>query len=481
MTRRILSLLLIVLLLAAPVCAAAGPDTTGLQQSVQTCQRAVPAPDYGTEWIVILSCTASADAAYGARYWAAIGPSVAQRQGVLDSRRYTEYSRVVLAVTAAGHNAADVGGYDLTAPLQDTETVARQGINGVCYALLALDSGDYPAAVRSSYVEALLRAQLDDGGWAFSGTHADVDMTAIALQALAPYRGQEAVDTAIEAGLSRLSALQKASGGFASYGTENCESSAQVILALCQLGIGLDDKRFVKHGRTVLEAMQAYRLRDGSYCHIAGGEAANTATWQAALALCSLQRLADGLPGVYTMTARYPSFSDTAGHWAGSDIEKAVQLGLFDAGGAFRPEEEMTRGELVSALWRAAGSPRATGRAFSDVPSGAACYTAALWGRSSGVMHGVDAQRFDPSGRLTRAQLVTALWRMAGQPKAPLPAAAKQYADWTSTSSWAEPAMRWAVQAGLINGIAGQLRPSDPLTRAQAAVMLVRSLEGSKA
>lgn len=475
MTRRLLALLLVVVLLATSVLAA-----SDLQTSVQHYQNSVPQPGYGAEWGVIAICAAGSDAKYGERYWSAIQQTVADYGGVLDSRKYTEYSRVVLAVTAAGHDATDVGGYDLTAALNDAEAVARQGVNGVLYALLALDSGSYSSTQRNGYVDAILAAQLDDGGWALSGTNGDTDVTAIALQALAPYRSSADVTAAVDAGLTRLSKLQKANGGFASYGAENCESNAQVILALCQLDIALDDPRFVKNGNTALDAMQTYRLSNGSYCHLAEGEASGIATEQAMLAMVSLQRIADGLPGVYTLTEGYRSFTDTTTHWAGEDIDKAVQLGLFTAGGKFRPNENMTRGELVAALWKSAGSPSATAEPFSDVPASASYYRATLWGRSTGIMGGVSETSFAPAQTLTRAQLATALWRMAGKPAAAnitTYSGAKQFADRNDTPSWAQTAMGWAVKTGLMNGVNNELQPNGLLTRAQAATMLVRYLE----
>ena len=108
--------------------------------------------------------------------------------------------------------------------------------------------------------------------------------------------------------------MQKPSGGFSSYGTENCESSAQVILALCQLGIDIDDPRFVKNGKTALDAMQSYRNKDGSYRHLADGDATEIATCQATMALVALEQRSKGQPGIYTMK---PMFSDLGKHWAG--------------------------------------------------------------------------------------------------------------------------------------------------------------------
>lgn len=425
-------------------------------------------------------CAGSSDKSYGEKYWAAIQTYVADCGGVLDTRKYTEYSRVILAVTAAGYDATNVAGYDLTAPLADVDATTKQGINGAIHALLALDAGAYASNVRQKYVNAVLDGQKDDGGWALSGDVGDVDMTAMALQALAPYRSQTAVSKAIDRGLTRLSAQQKDDGSFSSYGVNNCESCAQVILTLCQLELPLDDARFVKNGKTALDAMNSFRLSNGSYRHTADGEASGKATEQALLAMTSLQRLEDGLAGVFTLTDIYPPYTDIIGHWARTNIEAAAEQGLFRTGGRFRPDDTMIRSELVAALWQAAGAPSATGTGYTDVAKTASYHTAAIWAKSAGVMNGVSETSFGPAKNLTRAELATALWRMAGKPAATEVqklSEAKNFKDVDTVPSWATESMGWAVKTGLMKGANGELRPNDSLTRAEAATMLMRYLE----
>lgn len=207
--------------------------------------------------------------------------------GVLSNTKSTEYSAVILTLTAAGYDARDVAGYDLTEALFDTGFVTKQGINGAIFALLALDSGEYPApdGLRDALVDAILARQLSDGGFAFSGERADPDMTAMALSALAAYIDRADVAEAVAAGLDALSALQDENGGFASYGDENAESCAQVILALTALELPPSDERFVKNGVSVLDALLAYGLEDGSFSHVPGGETDAMATMQAYAAL----------------------------------------------------------------------------------------------------------------------------------------------------------------------------------------------------
>lgn len=105
------------------------------------------------------------------------------------------------------------------------------------------------------YIDRILECQLPDGGWSlFGGTSAassgdgvsDPDITGMALQALAKYQDQPAVAKATEEALACMSKKQNSEGGFSSWGTKNSESCVQIIVALCELGIPLDDPRFVK-------------------------------------------------------------------------------------------------------------------------------------------------------------------------------------------------------------------------------------------
>ena len=278
---------------------------------------AVSAPRYGSlggEWTVLALARGGADTetAYFTGYCAALEQTVREANGVLSERKYTEYSRVILALSALGKDARDVAGYDLTLPLGDFEKTKAQGMNGAIYALLALDSRDYPMpqnaaastqATRQLYVDAILAAQLADGGWSFMGEDADPDLTAMALQALAKYREQSSVQLAANRALVCLSAMQNADGGFSSWGSENAESCAQVLLALNALGLDADDSRFVKNGHSVLDALLTYQNADGGFCHEHSGETNLMASEQAACALASLVRAERGESGLYRMAA----------------------------------------------------------------------------------------------------------------------------------------------------------------------------------
>ena len=146
----------------------------------------------------------------------------------LHRAKVTDNARVILALTAIGKDVTNVGGHNLLKGLDNMAYVQTQGINGPIFTLIALDSHNYPTmgdVTREKLIETILGAALEDGGWTLSGTKADPDMTAMAIQALALYyKTNETVKAAVDKALEALSALQRNDGGFGSWGTINSES-----------------------------------------------------------------------------------------------------------------------------------------------------------------------------------------------------------------------------------------------------------------
>ena len=224
----------------------------------------------------------------------------------LHRSRSTDNSRIILALTAIGRDVTNVGGHNLLKGLDSMAYIQKQGINGPVFALIALDSHVYPVSgdvTREKLVQAILDAALANGGWALDGDLADADMTAMAIQALAPYyAGNETIKAAVDKALTVLSGLQLADGGFASWGNANCESNAQVLVALTALGIDpAEDSRFAKNGKTVLDALAGYYVEGGGFKHIANGELDGMATEQGYYALAAYYRLMNKQSGLYDM------------------------------------------------------------------------------------------------------------------------------------------------------------------------------------
>lgn len=225
----------------------------------------------------------------------------------LHPTKVTDNARVILALTAIGKDVTNVGGHNLLKGLDNMAYVQAQDINGPIFTLIALDSHNYPTmgdVTREKLIQVILDAQLNDGGWDLSADKADPDMTAMAIQALAPYyKTNETVKAAVDKALEALSALQRSDGGFDSWGTVNSESCAQVIVALTALGIDpTADSRFVKNGHTVLDALAGFYVTGGGFRHTAGGERNDMATEQGYYALAAYYRFANTQTRLYDMS-----------------------------------------------------------------------------------------------------------------------------------------------------------------------------------
>ena len=229
--------------------------------------------------------------------------------GRLDKNKATENARIILALTAIGKDVTNVDGHDLLAGLNEMSYLSKQGINGAIFTLIALDSHSYTPAgdvTRDKLVQAILDAQISgDGGWSLDGKNADVDMTAMAIQALAAYyKSNSSAKKAVDKGLSWLSSVQQNDGGFTSWGAANSESCAQVIVALTALGIDpAKDSRFIKNGVSVLDALCSFAVNGGGFKHLATETSANgMATEQGFYALVAYYRLLNGQTSLYDMT-----------------------------------------------------------------------------------------------------------------------------------------------------------------------------------
>ena len=312
--KRLSALLLLLAMLVS--LAACGKEETPIEKTARYLQAQIPEPTcaaVGGDWLVfgLARSGLKAPQKYFDTYYKNVEDYIVSVDGVLSRKKNTEYSRVILALTAIGKNPADAAGFNLLLPLGDFDETVRQGVNGVIFALLALDSGGYEIpeapeaetqATRELYVGELLRREIPDGGWALTGGTPDADMTAMALQALAKYRDRQDVEDAVQRGLAALSALQEPNGAYLSWDEENSESVCQVIVALTELGISLDDERFVKNGQTLPQVLERFACEDGSYRHSLNGNSDEMATEQAFYALAAIHRAETGKTTLYDMT-----------------------------------------------------------------------------------------------------------------------------------------------------------------------------------
>ena len=291
----------------------------------------------GLDWYTLYMYRAGYENDYAA-YGSALEDAVSQKyqeNGGLDRVRASEWHRTGLAATACGGDALAFGTNAAGETINlvadgvydrgKTEDLGAQGINGLTWGLLLLDSRGYSvpagaADTRETILTRILSAQSAERGFSLSGEGVNADLTAMTLQALAPYQNsthvftvtdkatgttvERTVSEAIELALGALSACQMENGGFGDDG-ESSESAAQVIIALCALGIDpATDARFVKRGGSVLDALLRFAKPDGGFAHTLekGADGSNAMAGEQALgALTAYMRFKDGLHSLYDL------------------------------------------------------------------------------------------------------------------------------------------------------------------------------------
>ena len=515
--------------LAVPTLAASSVQTE-MQGSAAYMVSAVKAPEVssiGGEWAVLGLARSgySVPKDYFDNYYANVEKYVKSCKGVLHERKYTEYSRVILALTAIGRDPSNVAGYNLLMPLGDFDKTIWQGLNGPIWALIALDSGNYTSpknttaktqSTRPLFVDEILNRQQKDGGWTLDDTRdSDPDMTAMVLQALAKYQSQPAVKTATDKALTYLSKAQDRNGGFASWGTVNAESAAQVIVSLCELGIDLNDSRFVKNGHGLIENLLTFRQSNGSFTHTLDSAEGNNqmATEQCFYALVAADRSENGKSSLYRMndvvkntakpntninkskaddsmnvpsvTAPGTTFSDIKNHANKAAIEELASRGIINgmSKDTFAPNKTMTRAEFAAIVTRALGLAAKDTKAFTDVPSSKwyAGYIGAA--NSSGIVNGVGGGKFNPDGTITRqeaAAMVARAAKLCGLDTTMDAVATRnmlaQFGDYRSAASWATESLAFCYSAGILDQSDLNIQPTKAILRCEIAQMLYNML-----
>lgn len=307
-----------------------------MQETAALMYKTIPKPvvaSIGGEWTVLSLARSGIKVPkkYYEDYYKRVEKTVKDAKGILHRMKFTEYSRVILALTAINKDVTDVGGYNLLSYLSDFDNVKKQGINGPIFALIAFDTGNYDIPIdknasvqttRQGIIDFILDKEIHKGtskagGWALSGTDPDPDITFMAIQSLANYRDQKEVKEAVDRALKIMSKKQLSTGGYNSWGTENCESTAQAIVALTALGIDIDtDSRFIKTDKkgnknTLMDGMMQFYCKGGGFAHVNagydGGGGSGTglnamATDQGMYALDAYYRYINGKNKLYNMT-----------------------------------------------------------------------------------------------------------------------------------------------------------------------------------
>lgn len=312
MKKRIVSLLLIMTLALTMTFGggaefAAAASQSEITKAFENCgdyiYETVTEPIYGStggEWVMYGLAQADYPMSdeYIAKYQANVEKAVKEGYrgvpGQLHDRKYTEYSRVIVAYAALGLDPTDIAGYNMVEKLADFDQVVWQGINGPIWALRALDAGNYKipkvsgienVTTRQKLVNYILSYQLDDGGWNLYYSQSDdkaenakqkaqlkgdPDLTGMAMTALAPYRSQTKVKAALDKAAACLSAMQNAEGGYTAWGASSSESISQAICGLTSVGINPNtDSRFKKNGKSLVDALLSfYDEKTGGFRHV---------------------------------------------------------------------------------------------------------------------------------------------------------------------------------------------------------------------
>ena len=280
----------------------------------------------------------------------------------------TDYAKYSIVADSFGPEYSSFYDDEYTDTYSDPEFAQKQGINGAVYALIALNAVPREKDRQSSaekLVDYILSSQLEDGGWTFYGNVYDPDMTGMVIQALAPYynsKNNNKITQAVDKAISLLSDVQNENGTYSSYGSENCESTAQVVTALSSVGIDSDkDNRFIKNGKSALDALKSfYNTGEGTFSHIVGAESNKYSTAQAFYALCAYYRFSNGMTILYDMSdtinsseqTESPDEADGSGTDTSEQSEvseiKENKVEMSEETGKNKPESKVETADTVS-------------------------------------------------------------------------------------------------------------------------------------
>ena len=311
--KRVFSILLVLCLLATLPVSAFAAEEDSIREAFETTgdyMAALGDPSAGStggEWMALGFARSGREVPDS--YYDSVVAYVDEKideNGRLHATKCTTNCRFIVALTAIGKDPTNVGGHNLLAGLNDMGYIRKVGVSGVIWTLIAFDCGQYemPKGIdRETLVDTILDFQVPGGGWANSGNIADPDVTSMAIQALAPYREEPEVQSALDDAVAVLAGMLDETGNFPSQYGASSESVSQVIVALCTLGIDPNtDARFVKNGMSALDGLLGYYVEGGGFKHIHSGKIDGIATEQGYYALAAYFRMLEGKNPLYDMT-----------------------------------------------------------------------------------------------------------------------------------------------------------------------------------
>lgn len=493
----------------------------------------------GGEWAIIGLARSGYEVPnqYYQKYYNVVENYVKSLDGKLHDKKYTEYSRLIVALSAIGKDARDVGGYNLLTALGDYDKTIWQGLNGPIWALIALDSREYdmpenPAAevqaTRQMYIDRILECQLSDGGWSlFGGTESedkdsksDPDITGMALQALAKYQDIAEVKKATEEAIECMSKQQNENGGYFSWGSENSESCVQVIVALAELGIPLEDERFIKNGKTLLDNLLSYHLEGKGFLHTLDGTGSNQmAAEQGFYGIVAAKRLRDKKSSLYRMDdainigSQSPDFKNIEGlenkdqvinmmpivkpgltfeditgvnaHKYQSAIESLASRLIIDGKtkDKFEPNSNMTRAEFATIIVKSLGIETKGEEKFKDVKKSDWFFDYVATANRYGIVNGVSKDEFKPNNTISKQEaaiMLTNAAKLAGMDiemdKASVRDNLSQFEDYVLVKDWAMPSLAFCYREDILDDSSMSIDPKKIITRGEITQMVFNML-----
>ena len=417
-------------------------------------------------------------------------------------RKITDYERYVLTIEALGGDPTNIGGYDLIEKIYNNERMTMQGTNGLIFALIALDSGNYqvPSTAkwnREKILADILTNQNKDGGFTLvNGDASDVDITAMAISSLVNYKDiRPEVKTTIDKAVNWLSSVQQASGGFIADGKENSESASQVIIALASADIDPQGPSFTKANGNVVENLLSYQSKDGGFANLKNEKSNQIASEQALLALLALDHYSKNLPSIYQfanqeiekeVATSIPDFADVdqISDYALQSIydvfDKGVMVGVGKNPLRFAPKQNLTRAQFTAILVNLLEGEvsEQSNIVFKDVLPGQWYYNVVMKANELGIVRGTSNTTFSPNDPITREQVAVILARafdLMVNENEPKPAV---YNDIANLNPYNQAAIQALYDHNLLKGYeGGQFKPKNYVTREMGAVIAERLSE----
>lgn len=529
--KKTVSVLIVFLVLISKISVFAVPDiytsaehtAEYLMNTIDSTGQAFP----GSEWSVfgLARYHTSLPERYFEQYYGDVKDYIDANNGELNFRKNTDYSKLILVLTALGIDAQKVSNCNLFQKLGDFEKTVSQGQNGAIWALIALDCGNYVIpqnegvsvqASREMYIEYILTSQKTDGGWSLGDSDtSDVDITAMALCALSGYQDISRVKSAVDSAVGFLSRKQNEKGGFSNQDGENSESVAQVIIAMCQLCVPVTDNRFMKNGNTVYDNLMTFYDGKGGFYHTYDDKVINQiSTEQAFSALVALKRAKDNQTPLYDMKdiekknidtirvnqSEFPNrhadivkkeiienktFLDISVHDAQKQIEALASRKIINGknNNFFEPDSIITRAEFASIITKGLGLSSEGKEVFSDVNKDDWFFDVISAAYQYGIIKGISESEFNPNGNITKEESAVIMSRVAklcgitaDYDSFTILDILAGFCDYVNISNWAKNEVAFCYDVGIFSVEETAVEPQTTVTRAEVAVMFYNVL-----